>query len=68
MSPRTPPCAFANGPIPASAGIGLRFEHVRQVIDQRPAVGWLEIHAENFMSAGGHGRATGRQMNSNHGA
>ena len=35
------------------AGIGLRAEHYLDVIEQRPPVGWLEIHSENYFGAGG---------------
>jgi len=38
--------------IPASAGIGLRFPHHRAVVEERPAVGWLEVHSENYMGGG----------------
>lgn len=41
------------GPIPAIAGIGLKREHYRSIIESRPAVGWFEVHAENYMGAGG---------------
>lgn len=37
------------GPIPARAGVGLRFAHQRQFLDERPAVAWIEVHAENYM-------------------
>lgn len=40
------------GSIPASAGIGLRFRHHREVIDTRPAAAWFEVHAENYFGAG----------------
>jgi uncharacterized protein len=40
-------------PIPAQAGIGLRSAHHEAMLAQRPAVGWLEAHAENFFSRGG---------------
>ncbi len=40
-------------PIPARAGIGLRPEHYRQVVEQRPPAGWLEVHSENFFGLGG---------------
>lgn len=43
---------MASGSIPASAGIGLRFQHHRDVIEQRPAIGWLEVHPENYMGGG----------------
>jgi uncharacterized protein (UPF0276 family) len=34
----------------ASPGIGLRGPHVREILDRRPDVGWLEVHPENFMA------------------
>lgn len=37
---------------PAGAGIGLRFRHHREVLDSRPALAWLEVHAENYMGGG----------------
>jgi uncharacterized protein (UPF0276 family) len=37
------------GPIPAAAGIGLRFPHHRAVLEQRPAVPWFEVHTENYL-------------------
>jgi uncharacterized protein len=40
------------GPIPARAGIGLRFRHHRVVIDSKPAVAWFEVHTENYMGGG----------------
>ena len=40
-------------PIPSLSGIGLRSQHLADVLDDAPAVGWLEIHSENFLSAGG---------------
>jgi uncharacterized protein (UPF0276 family) len=39
-------------PIPAAAGIGLRFPHHEQVLRERPAVAWFEVHAENFFGGG----------------
>ena len=41
-----------------AAGIGLRSPHVRQVLDERPAVPWLEIHSENYYVDGGPALAT----------
>ncbi|HYW03613.1 MAG TPA: DUF692 domain-containing protein [Gammaproteobacteria bacterium] len=37
----------------ALAGIGLRAPHEQEVLDRRPAVGWLEVHSENYFGAGG---------------
>lgn len=39
--------------IPTRAGIGLKARHVPQVLAERPDVGWFEVHAENYMGAGG---------------
>jgi uncharacterized protein (UPF0276 family) len=33
-------------------GIGLRAPHVAELVERRPAVGWLEVHAENYMGGG----------------
>ena len=35
------------------AGIGLRAEHYRAVLAERPAVGWFEVHSENYFGLGG---------------
>ena len=34
------------------AGIGLRAPHVREVMATRPRIGWIEVHAENYMGGG----------------
>jgi uncharacterized protein len=39
--------------LPVAAGIGLRAPHVAQVRAERPAVGWLEVHSENYFVDGG---------------
>ncbi len=39
--------------IPARAGIGLRAPHYREVLETRPAIGWLEVHSENYFGDGG---------------
>ncbi|MGH8584468.1 MAG: MNIO family bufferin maturase [Gammaproteobacteria bacterium] len=40
--------------IAAAVGIGLRSPHYAEVIAHRPALGFLEVHSENFFAAGGH--------------
>lgn len=35
-----------------SAGFGLRAPHVVEVLATRPAVPWLEVHAENYLASG----------------
>lgn len=37
----------------ASAGVGLKAQHYRDILETRPSVGFFEIHAENYMGAGG---------------
>ncbi len=36
-----------------TVGIGLKAEHYREILETRPAVGWFEVHTENYMGAGG---------------
>jgi uncharacterized protein len=36
----------------SGAGIGLRSPHVEEVLATQPKVGWLEVHAENYMGGG----------------
>lgn len=40
----------SNRRMPRAAGIGLRLPHLAEVTATRPAVGWLEIHPENFLA------------------
>jgi len=40
------------GPMPAKAGIGLRFQHHEAVADTRPDLAWLEVHTENYAGGG----------------
>jgi uncharacterized protein len=40
-------------PIPANTGIGLRFQHHRDVITRQPRVDWFEVHSENYFGDGG---------------
>jgi len=39
--------------IPARAGVGLKAEHYREILQTKPDIGWFEVHAENYMGAGG---------------
>ncbi len=39
--------------ITARAGIGLKPEHMQDIMRGPPDVGWFEVHAENYMGAGG---------------
>ncbi|HEX7913260.1 MAG TPA: DUF692 domain-containing protein [Paraburkholderia sp.] len=42
----------AHGPIPACAGVGLRFRHHREVVEGCPRAAWFEVHTENYMGGG----------------
>jgi uncharacterized protein (UPF0276 family) len=44
--------AVPPAPVPAAAGIGLRFPHHRAVLEERPAVRWMEVHPENYFGGG----------------
>ncbi|CDY74874.1 Uncharacterized protein conserved in bacteria, NMA0228-like [Caballeronia glathei] len=39
--------------IPHDVGIGLRAAHYRQILEERPAIGWMEVHSENYFGDGG---------------
>lgn len=39
--------------LPNRAGVGLKAEHYQVIIDTEPELGWVEIHPENYMGAGG---------------
>ncbi|AEA67360.1 MULTISPECIES: MNIO family bufferin maturase [Pseudomonas] len=48
----TPSLATDNR-LPPRAGLGLKSEHFREVLQTRPDLGFFEVHAENYMVAGG---------------
>lgn len=39
--------------IPHRAGVDLKACHYTDILEGKPDIGWFEIHAENFMGAGG---------------
>jgi len=39
--------------VPARAGAGLKADHVQDVLDTGADIGFFEVHAENYMGAGG---------------
>ena len=51
-SPHTVSPAQAPG-LPLRAGLGLKTEHFTQVLETGPDIGFFEVHAENYMVAGG---------------
>jgi uncharacterized protein len=40
-------------PLSSRAGVGLKSEHIDEILATRPDVGFFEIHAENYMGDGG---------------
>jgi uncharacterized protein len=50
MPAATPLIASA---LPRAGGVGLKPEHFRTILETQPAIGFFEIHAENYMVAGG---------------
>lgn len=34
-------------------GIGLRHPHYKQILEELPVIGWVEVHSENFFARGG---------------
>lgn len=45
--------AMAPATLPPRAGVGLKAPHYRMILERRPAIGFFEVHAENYMGAGG---------------
>ena len=52
-APLSKPGAAQARTLPARAGIGLKPQHYREIIAQAPDIGFFEVHAENYMVAGG---------------
>ncbi len=48
-----PLSAALSQPVPARAGIGLRAPHYQEILESRPAIGFVEAHSENYFGAGG---------------
>jgi hypothetical protein len=53
MSPHASPLSFLPSGARATAGVGLKPAHVAEILATKPDIGFFEIHAENYMSAGG---------------
>ena len=49
---QTPSPAQVPG-LPCRAGLGLKNEHFTEVLETSPDIGFFEVHAENYMVAGG---------------
>ena len=44
---------WGDRPLPPRAGVGLKPEHYAAILADEPDIGWFEVHAENYMGAGG---------------
>ena len=44
---------WSERPLPPRAGVGLKPEHYAAILAEEPDIGWFEVHAENYMGAGG---------------
>jgi len=45
--------ATQHAPLPARPGVGYKAQHYTQIMENPGPLGWLEIHAENYMGQGG---------------
>jgi uncharacterized protein (UPF0276 family) len=52
-SPIVKTSRFPNGPLPLRAGAGLKTEHIDAILSDDYRIGFLEVHAENYMGHGG---------------
>jgi uncharacterized protein (UPF0276 family) len=52
VAPQAPAHDAARSPLPAQAGVGLRFPHQRLVAETRPEIPWFEVHTENYFGGG----------------
>lgn len=50
MAAESANCGVRAVPIPDVAGIGLRAPHHAALLESRPAIGWVEVHSENYLS------------------
>lgn len=53
LEARLAPPSFPDLPIPARAGVGLKSQHVDEILRTGADIGFFEVHAENYMGAGG---------------
>lgn len=50
---QNPDIVLPDREMPPRAGIGLKAEHYRHIIETLPDIGFFEVHAENYMGEGG---------------
>jgi len=52
-SPNSVTCRFPDAPLPPCAGAGLKPDHIDAILTDNYRIGFLEVHAENYMGDGG---------------
>ncbi|WP_233192720.1 MNIO family bufferin maturase [Acidimangrovimonas sediminis] len=52
-APSAPSAPHAPGALPPRPGVGLKPQHYAEILATRPDIGFFEVHAENYMGAGG---------------
>ncbi len=60
--PATSPRRFPVQPLPQTAGAGFKPQHLTAILESNNAVGFFEVHAENYMGAGGAPHAGLREL------
>lgn len=58
--------ASAPKQIPAQAGVSFKHDHLNAILDDPGSVGFLEVHAENYMGAGGAPHRTLERVRQDH--
>ena len=66
LSAHLPPSSFQEQPLPARAGVGLKAQHVEAILTAKADIGFFEVHAENYMGAGGLPHAQLRAIRENY--
>jgi uncharacterized protein len=66
LSPSTGGRAFGTAES-LRTGIGLRAQHQDEIIERRPAIGWVEAHSENYFAHGGPQRASLEKIRAEYG-
>lgn len=61
-----PSSNFNTARLPTRAGVGLKAEHVQEILDTKADIGFFEVHAENYMGAGGLPHAQLRAIRENY--
>jgi uncharacterized protein (UPF0276 family) len=52
--------------LPPTPGVGFKPQHFDAIVADQPAIGFIEVHAENYMGAGGPPHAMLRQLRERH--